>query len=802
MKRNWIRSGRWIHLVLVWVRAGLDALVPEPIPPRYRQAVAVEALRSASYLIPAGSLPGAMAALIAFLSMRDLGHFAFRLGLLSVIWCSTLGLMVVSLLVAQTLRGRDAPFRYRATVRLLALVQGCAWGTLPIALFAAASSDMRVMVACICAGLIATSLAFVSVSGATEAMAVPLIVASYVTLIRTGGPTFVHLSYILVVYGGFILLMSWRMRGVSIDYILSRLMQQEQQTTLQMLLGGEEQAPLSWIWETDAEGRLCFVAPDLAVALRRPVAEIEGQVLSDLLRSVHEHPDEDGLTPSWDRLQECLSGGVAFRGVVVEVDVRGAVQHWSLTGRPLFDAQLHFSGFKGFASDVTGQLLAQRQAAFRAHHDALTGLPNRHALAEALRSALNELGRSATPFGLLSLDLDHFKVVNDRLGHRAGDMLLREVSQRMLACLGERDMLIRFGGDEFVLLSRGASVSSVDMLARRLVQTCETPFTIWDEPVSVGMSIGIAMAPAAGDTAETLIEAADLALYRAKHAGGQTWRFFENAFRRQVEQRRDLLRDLRQAVTDQTITLTFQPVVDAHTLAVKGFETLARWRRPGHGLVSPDRFIKLAEEAGLIEELGGWILDRACAAAQFWPQHLRLAVNVSVGQLYSTRFVGEVAACLARYGIAASRLDLEITETVFMDAEGASFGVLQALRDLGVKIVLDDFGRGFSSLGFLKGFEFSKIKIDSGFVRDMMHDQRSASIVHAVIALAAEMGIVVTAEGVETVAQLTALRRQGCTQAQGYLFSEPVPVDHVSTLLARLRPSMLGAKDYVFDLAQ
>ena len=669
--------------------------------------------------------------------------------------------------------------------------------------FGPATANMRVLIACTCAGLIATSLVMMPVRGASEALAMPLVAGSFIALYKTDVAAFMWLAALLMIYTIFVLAATNQIRRLFERYTLARLQQEEQNDFIQLLLGEGDQISSRWLWETDVESRFCYVNSGLAEALGHPAHEIEGTSFFKVLGTHPRTEDDNGGERA--ALMECIQDRVFFRNIAIPVLTDTEPKWWSITGSPNFDAAKRFTGYKGVASDITASRKARAVTAHRALHDALTGLPNRHAFGEALRQALAELGRAGEAFALLSIDLDGFKAINDSLGHAAGDALLKATAARLRQSVRHSDLIARLGGDEFMILQRGATVPALGVLAQRLLDQFKEPFNIEGESKSIGLSIGISIAPLGGDTSEALLEAADMALYQAKRHGGDCHRFYEPELKLKVQAERGLLRDLRKAIEARVIDVVYQPIVDAQTLAIRGFETLARWRHPDIGPVSPEKFIRLAEEGGLIEELGEWILEQACKEATTWPETLKVSVNVSVGQLFGDDFPSRVFNILQRTGLAAARLELEVTESIFMDTEKSCFGVLEGLRDLGIHVALDDFGRGFSSLAFLSDFPFAKIKMDSSFVRDMVHDRRSAAVVHAVIGLAANLGIVVTAEGVERSEQLVLLRRQGCTEAQGYLFSRPLPKHMIPGLLAELRHNAAEAagsttQDYIFDL--
>ncbi|WP_292569903.1 bifunctional diguanylate cyclase/phosphodiesterase [Mesorhizobium sp.] len=385
---------------------------------------------------------------------------------------------------------------------------------------------------------------------------------------------------------------------------------------------------------------------------------------------------------------------------------------------------------------------------------------------------------------MLSLDLDRFKAVNDTFGHPAGDWLLKCVARRLQhAVRSSKDMVARFGGDEFAIIQSGIkSAADAEKLAKRIVEIVGKPYRDKGREMHVGVSLGIALYPGDGRDADTLLTNADMALYRGKSEGRNVYRFFEPGMDALMRERRALEADLEAALPKREFELDFQPILNIGSGEIVGAEALMRWRSPSRGLVSPENFIAAAEETGLIVQLGDWALRKACSVAAHWPPEMRMAVNVSAAQIKSGGFARSVISALAFSGLPANRLELEITETVMMDESDAVLRTLSQLRGLGVRIALDDFGTGYSSLGYLRRFPVDKIKIDRSFIRDL--DRRdTAAIVRTVIGLGAELGITVTAEGVETEAQLDMLRKAGCGQAQGYLIGVPAKAADMSRLL-------------------
>jgi diguanylate cyclase (GGDEF)-like protein/PAS domain S-box-containing protein len=442
-------------------------------------------------------------------------------------------------------------------------------------------------------------------------------------------------------------------------------------------------------------------------------------------------------------------------------------------------------GWVSTHEDITERRRTEARIEHMARHDALTDLPNRVLFREHLEQHLGRV-RRGEPLAVLCLDLDHFKAVNDSLGHPIGDALLQAAANRIRTCLRDKDTLARLGGDEFAILQVGAEQpNSSTALAQRLIEALGQPFDLHGQQVVIGTSIGIVLAPFDGNDPDQLLKNADMGLYRAKSDGRGTFRFFEPEMDAKMKVRRALEVDLRKALANGEFELFYQPIVDLRQNELSGFEALLRWHHPERGIVSPAEFIPLAEEIGLIIPIGEWALRKACTDAKLWPDSIVVAVNLSPVQFKSKNLVATVLQALATSGLPPKRLEIEITETVLIQDNETTLAMLHQLRDLGVRISMDDFGTGYSSLSYLRRFPFDKIKIDRSFIRDLARRDDSRSIVRAVTGLGSSLGMVTTAEGVETEEQLRLLRAEGCTQVQGYLFSPPKPLREIAELIQK-----------------
>jgi diguanylate cyclase (GGDEF)-like protein len=443
--------------------------------------------------------------------------------------------------------------------------------------------------------------------------------------------------------------------------------------------------------------------------------------------------------------------------------------------------------------DVTARVRAQEHVEFLARHDNLTGLANRLALEEFLERSLYRVHRRGERFAVLCLDLDRFKGINDTLGHRVGDCLLREVAGRLREAIREDDLVVRHAGDEFIVVQSGArSPQNAAQLAQRIVADLSRPYTIDEHRIIIGTSIGIALAPDNGTDAEVLLQNADLALYRAKANGRGSYTFFDESLHAKVQARRDIERELRRASYDKEFEILYQQQFDVQSRRLVGVEALLRWRNERLGQVSPEDFIPVAEDMGLIVGLGTWALRTACCEVAGWPDPPRLAVNVSPVQFRRGDLIEAVRTALSQSGLAPELLELEITESLFVEEGDTTAQVMRTLCSMGVTFSLDDFGTGYSSLSYVRRFPISKIKIDRSFIRDLPSNPGNLEIVRAIAALAESLGLTTTAEGVETREELDLLALAGCTETQGYFFARPLRGAEMHEIL-RLRQLRSGA---------
>jgi diguanylate cyclase (GGDEF)-like protein/PAS domain S-box-containing protein len=519
------------------------------------------------------------------------------------------------------------------------------------------------------------------------------------------------------------------------------------------------------------------------VLVNRAFEAMLGMPRSELLgRTVFDaHTERDAKAINEADSESIETGdGVKYKELELDIPLRGT--RMQATRRMVIrNGQGEAKCLIAVIEDVTERKKTEQRIAFLAHHDALTGLANRVALAQKIDEAAARQRRRGEPFTVLLLDLDRFKQVNDTLGHPAGDTLLIEVATRLKGLLRETDVLARLGGDEFAIIQPGEANQrdAARALAERIIATLAKPFAIEAADINIGTSIGIALAPEHGAGSDSLLKMADLALYRAKSAGRNGYCFFAPEMSEIASARQEIEGDLRRAVQQDEFELHYQPIIDAKTRKICSVEALVRWRHPTKGLISPELFIPLAEETGLITHIGDWVLRKACSDAITWPSDVKVAVNLSLVQFHKTNLPDVVTRALVDSGLRPERLELEITETTLIESAAECLPALRQFKALGITIALDDFGTGYSSLSQLAMFPFDRIKIDKSFTQNMTKRSECAAIISATLTLAQSLDIQTTAEGVETVDQYRLLRLAGVTSLQGYLFKRPGPASEL-----------------------
>ncbi|HVR91103.1 MAG TPA: EAL domain-containing protein [Novosphingobium sp.] len=548
------------------------------------------------------------------------------------------------------------------------------------------------------------------------------------------------------------------------------------------LMHDYEKSGLGWFWSSDAEGRVTYISDCVPERLNRNRDDICGEPFHALF--ILDRDDDDTIERT---LPLIFSARKTFADLAVRAAVEGQETWWSISGRPQYSAGGDFIGYHGNGADVTESRRTQRDASRMAMYDSLTGLANRHRMSQRLNATLTAYRVAKRCCAVMMIDLDRFKQVNDTLGHPAGDELLKQVANRLQRVVTEKGCEIgRLGGDEFqVILPDIDDRGRLGEIAKTIIAMISQPYSIEGSRCVIGASIGIAIAPYDGINSEELIRSADLALYASKGGGRGQFRFYSSDLHSQAEQRRRLEEELRDALGKDQLYMAYQPVVDAQSHRVVGLEALMRWDHPELGSVSPAVFIPIAEDTQLIGPLGEWALRRACDDAAQLPGNIRIAVNVSPAQFANEGLPAIVASALANSQLASDRLELELTESIFLSSGDNTDRMFGALKKLGVRLALDDFGTGYSSLGYLKSAPFDKIKIDQSFIRGVTQPgNRNGAIITAIVSLAEALGLDTTAEGIETLDELAMMTELRVKQIQGFVYEKAITFDRVRELLA------------------
>ncbi len=548
-----------------------------------------------------------------------------------------------------------------------------------------------------------------------------------------------------------------------------------------------EQAGIGWIWATDSDNRLIYISDSAGQKLGRPVLELLGHPLIELFATDADNPDERSDRPLKFQLSARNKlNDLIMRFAATEEAGQGRRVWWSFYGHPKFDKSGKFLGYRGSARDVTVEYERKLEDSRLAEYDSLTGLANRHRMTRRLEGILAAYKGAKRSCAVMMLDLDRFKHVNDSMGHPAGDELLRQVAERLRNIIGDRGEIGRLGGDEFqVILPDLDDRGKLGELAGKVIQIVSQPYPIDGKRAIIGTSVGVAVAPYDALEKDEMVRASDLALYAAKKGGRGQFRFYSADLKDEEQERQLLLDDLREALAEDKLELHYQPVVRTADNVVVGFEALMRWEHEERGFVSPAVFIPAAEEGNLINQLGEWALKIACRAAVNWPKTVRVAVNVSAVQFANPAFPDIVTQALAASGLEPNRLELELTESVFMGDSETVDETFKALKLLGVRLALDDFGTGYSSLSYLRSAPFDKIKVDKSFVDSCTQkDHNSAKIITAIISLSEALSMETTVEGVEAFDQLKLVISKGAKFVQGWIYSKALRLTEIEEKIA------------------
>jgi diguanylate cyclase (GGDEF)-like protein len=662
---------------------------------------------------------------------------------------------------------------------------GFVWGIVPVIAYPGGDLATKLVIVGFVGGMMG--------GGCFALYVVPRAMAGYLfamfstflaALLMSRGPGDLTVGALLVMYAACLYISGLTMARTFASSKISASEVEEQASIIGLLLKDFEESASDWLWETDAKGKMIRGAQRFHHATGIALDVIEQAANRDRLQELSKASRLNGK--GFAKFLHSIHAREPFSGLELNVSKDGHGEIWfMLNGKPLFDERGKFTGFRGVASDITADKLSKERIAFLAHNDALTGLVNRAHFSQAIERCF-ESRRIAdgARFCVFYLDLDGFKLINDTSGHRTGDELLVEVGARLKRALRDNDVVARLGGDEFAILLRNeVSGQSLSALAEKIIESIKQPFEIDGRIVAVGVSIGIAIAPQDGGNVESLLNSADLALYRAKEEGKGTFRFFETRMDDIVRDRRILEQELRGALAGGQFELHFQPLVSALDDTTSGFEALIRWNHPTRGQVPPSDFIPLAEKTGLICEIGDWVLLEACRTAAHWPDYMTISVNLSPQQFQNRRIVESTKHALKETGLTPSRLELEITEGLFVDNTEEAVRALNELKALGVMTSLDDFGTGYSSLSYLLKFPFDKLKIDQSFIRSIETDKTARDILETIARLGKILNLSVTAEGVENADQALYLSTMACSQMQGFHFGRPIPSAQIASFL-------------------
>jgi diguanylate cyclase (GGDEF)-like protein/PAS domain S-box-containing protein len=576
-----------------------------------------------------------------------------------------------------------------------------------------------------------------------------------------------------------------------IDRRVSEASLNEKSEVVSLLLKEFEDTGADWLWQTDTSRRITHVSPRFAHAIGQPAETIEGKPFLQLVAG--ESWESGKFSTALHELADKLKRRDSFSNMLVPVQINGENRWWELSASPKLDDSGVFHGFRGVGSDITQQRESADKISQLARFDTLTRLPNRLQMTETLAKALEAAEKWNGRCGFMMIDLDRFKAVNDTLGHPVGDRLLARVSDRLRSIMTDNELCCRLGGDEFAIVIKDArDVEYIELLAQKIIDTLSKIYEIDQHPLYIGASIGTALGPRDGRTVEMLMRSADLALYRSKDQGGGAYNHYQPKLHVQAEERRVMEIALRKALENDELSLNYQPVVSADTGSVVGFEALLRWNSPKFGNVSPVKFIPLAEDARLIVPIGEWVLRTACKEAMNWPSTVKVAVNVSADQLAEPNFLATVVSALEDSKLPPSRLEIEVTESIFMREGAGAAQMLDEIIALGINLSLDDFGTGYSSLGYLRKTRFTTIKVDRSFVVGAAKNiPESLAIIRAVVAMADSLGMSTTAEGAETEEEVQMIQKLGCTKIQGYYFGRPMVTEDARKLFSTFHAEVL-----------
>ncbi|WP_265587686.1 putative bifunctional diguanylate cyclase/phosphodiesterase [Sphingomicrobium arenosum] len=653
-------------------------------------------------------------------------------------------------------------------------LRAAVWLSLPMMVFAGLSPSDQIIAASVIAGLGVAALGLVAVPTAAMTWMTVFVTALCVNLfIGRNTVPIEHMVAIIFVIGvamaGVMTVARWAFHQLKTNADVG-----SQSESASLLLQEYEKRGVGWLWQVDEENRVTYLSSRMVALIGRPSSAIIGHALPALLGGQKE-------------FGAVLYEHKPFQNLEMELETGRGSRWISLAGDPIIDHAGRFAGFRGVGSDITEVRQQQERLTHLANVDVLSGLPNRGRVRQLAGEALRHATSSNVPCAIMFLDLDGFKPVNDTFGHPKGDAVLQAVAKRLVDEVGDMGHVGRMGGDEFAIIIKDAqSRKGVQALAERIIASVAEPYMIDQIEIRIGVSIGCAFGPIDGATVDDLILKADLALYEAKNAGRGVAKYFSSELMSEQEDRVRLESDLRAAVASQQFHLLYQPLVSAKDQKLIGFEALIRWNHPKRGLVPPPVFIPIAEECGLMMEIGQWVIEEACRTLAKWPEPITVAVNVSPKQIQMPSLPQLVSQALARHKVPGNRLELEVTEGIFLGNNSSTLEILQRLRQLGVGIALDDFGTGYSSIGYLNKAVFHKLKIDGSFVREAGTREENVAIIKSIVQLAKSFRMNVTAEGVETAEDFERMRNLGVDTIQGYLFGRPLTFERAGQMVMGL----------------
>ena len=651
------------------------------------------------------------------------------------------------------------------------VARGLLWCSLPLYALPEQGPQAQLVVGAVMAAMTVAAIAYASVPAAATAWLGTICAGLCALLFLAGDALGLEAKVAIVIVAGIGIGSAGRISRWAFKQIETVAKVGNKSEEAALLLREYEQRGAGWLWQVDADNRVTYISSRMTAMVGKSTGQLIG----------HSLPASLGGTSN---LGQVLLARLPFAALEMEIKTPGGPRWISIAGDPIVGPDGAFDGFRGVGSDITDVRRTQERLTNLANVDVLSGLPNRGRVRQLLGESLSVAQKSQIPCAILFLDLDGFKPVNDTYGHPAGDAVLKSVAQRLVKEVDDLGTVGRMGGDEFAIVIRDAqSRKTVEDLAARIIESIGKPYRFDRMEIRIGISVGCAYGPIDGQSVDDLILKADLALYEAKGQGRGRVCYFSANLQNEAEDRVRIENDLRAALASDQFHLLYQPLIDAQNQSLRGFEALLRWNHPERGVVPPGIFIPIAEESNLIVAIGEWVINEACRAAASWPEHITVAMNLSPKQLVIPALPTVVGEALARVKLPGNRIELEVTESVFLDDSDGSLDVLKRLRSLGVGIALDDFGTGYSSLGYLNKAVFHKLKIDGSFVREAGTRPETIEIIKSIVQLARSFRLNVTAEGIETVEDFERMRDLGCNTMPGYLFGRPMPYARANELV-------------------